>query len=372
MHQNLIETIAFLASFTLVVGGLAFLFSDKASNIPLLKTLKESSIAKIAASGAFALIAWFLPWISLKVLFLALAFVLPLSIFPLKKTLSPLGAVILIFFLIIIALGLLAIPVVFGTYSNILKIATGTLPQININIPPIDISNSSEDVVINRLDKKVLPDTEIPLEDVQNIQISTYSGMELEFTKTNTIEIPSDFVVKKEEENLILSELSQKNVTYVIKVGILSPKNLKINCSGIKITGKADLKDFSLNCNGAKMNADITSEKETSIHCSGLNLTGKLRGENLNIDADGINMSGELYFDKISINSSGINIHTSAKFNDFKISSSGFNGTIEILNSSNERGNLLIDSDGGLARIINKNNAPVEIKTHGFIKLVKE
>lgn len=359
MHQNLIETIAFLASFTLVVGGLAFLFSDKASNIPLLKTLKESSIAKIAASGAFALIAWFLPWISLKVLFLALAFVLLLSIFPLKKTLSPLGTVILIFFLIIIALGLLAIPV-------------STLPQININIPPIDISNSSGDVVINRLDKKVLPDTEIPLEDVQNIQISTYSGMELEFTKTNTIEIPSDFVVKKEGENLILSELSQKNVTYVIKVGTLSPKNLKINCSGIKITGKADLKDFSLNCNGAKMNADITSEKETSIHCSGLNLTGKLRGENLNIDADGINMSGELYFDKISINSSGINIHTSAKFNDFKISSSGFNGIIEILNSSNERGNLLIDSDGGLARVINKNNAPVEIKTHGFIKLVKE
>lgn len=68
MNQNLIETIVFLVAFVALVTGFIFLFSSKTSNLPIVKTFKESATIRVAASGVSILLAWISPWISLKVL----------------------------------------------------------------------------------------------------------------------------------------------------------------------------------------------------------------------------------------------------------------------------------------------------------------
>lgn len=374
MNQNLIETIVFLVAFVALVTGFIFLFSSKTSNLPIVKTFKESATIRVAASGVSILLAWISPWISLKVLLFILSFVLLISIFPIRKGLSSsLSIVLLVLFIMVITVPILGMGLFFNVKTKTIK-DNGTkidIPGIHINIPPITIPNSSNYDL--RPHENFLPDKSISVKDIDSISIKVSSEIELELVEGDTLSYPSRLIETGDNKVLHLEEFSPiKNSTYVIKLGTSLEKNLDIDCTSVKIIGSGNIKDIHINSVGTTINADIVSENNIYINTVGFDLNGKLKGKNLNLNTTGSNIKGELDFDKIILDATGVNIDIKSKFNNFNINATSLNGTLEILNTSDETGEFYIDATGGSLKIINKSKAPIDIKNLGIIKLIRE
>lgn len=374
MNQNLIETIVFLVAFVALVTGFIFLFSSKTSNLPIVKTFKESATIRVAASGVSILLAWISPWISLKVLLFILSFVLLISIFPIRKGLSSsLSIVLLVLFIMVITVPILGMGLFFNVKTKTIK-DNGTkidIPGIHINIPPITIPNSSNYDL--RPHENFLPDKSISVKDIDSISIKVSSEIELELVEGDTLSYPSRLIETGDNKVLHLEEFSPiKNSTYVIKLGTSLEKNLDIDCTSVKIIGSGNIKDIHINSVGTTINADIVSENNIYINTVGFDLNGKLKGKNLNLNTTGSNIKGELDFDKIILDATGVNIDIKSKFNNFNINATSLNGTLEILNTSDETGEFYIDATGGSLKIINKSKAPIDIKNSGIIKLIRE
>ncbi|ABY95486.1 MULTISPECIES: hypothetical protein [Thermoanaerobacter] len=374
MNQNLIETIVFLVAFVALVTGFIFLFSSKTSNLPIVKTFKESATIRVAASGVSILLAWISPWISLKVLLFILSFVLLISIFPIRKGLSSsLSIVLLVLFIMVITVPILGMGLFFNVKTKTIK-DNGTkidIPGIHINIPPITIPNSSNYDL--RPHENFLPDKSISVKDIDSISIKVSSEIELELVEGDTLSYPSRLIETGDNKVLHLEEFSPiKNSTYVIKLGTSLAKNLDIDCTSVKIIGSGNIKDIHINSVGTTINADIVSENNIYINTVGFDLNGKLKGKNLNLNTTGSNIKGELDFDKIILDATGVNIDIKSKFNNFNINATSLNGTLEILNTPDETGEFYIDATGGSLKIINKSKAPIDIKNSGIIKLIRE
>jgi hypothetical protein len=375
MNQNLIETIVFLVAFVALVTGFIFLFSSKTSNLPIVKTFKESATIRVAASGVSILLAWISPWISLKVLLFILSFVLLISIFPIRKGLSSsLSIVLLVLFIMVITVPILGMGLFFNNVKTKTIKDNGTkidIPGIHINIPPITIPNSSNYDL--RPHENFLPDKSISVKDIDSISIKVSSEIELELVEGDTLSYPSRLIETGDNKVLHLEEFSPiKNSTYVIKLGTSLAKNLDIDCTSVKIIGSGNIKDIHINSVGTTINADIVSENNIYINTVGFDLNGKLKGKNLNLNTTGSNIKGELDFDKIILDATGVNIDIKSKFNNFNINATSLNGTLEILNTPDETGEFYIDATGGSLKIINKSKAPIDIKNLGIIKLIRE
>ncbi|ABY91687.1 MAG: hypothetical protein AB2462_04655 [Thermoanaerobacter sp.] len=375
MNQNLIETIVFLVAFVALVTGFIFLFSSKTSNLPIVKTFKESATIRVAASGVSILLAWISPWISLKVLLFILSFVLLISIFPIRKGLSSsLSIVLLVLFIMVITVPILGMGLFFTNVKTKTIKDNGTkidIPGIHINIPPITIPNSSNYDL--RPHENFLPDKSISVKDIDSISIKVSSEIELELVEGDTLSYSSRLIETGDNKVLHLEEFSPiKNSTYVIKLGTSLEKNLDIDCTSVKIIGSGNIKDIHINSVGTTINADIVSENNIYINTVGFDLNGKLKGKNLNLNTTGSNIKGELDFDKIILDATGVNIDIKSKFNNFNINATSLNGTLEILNTSDETGEFYIDATGGSLKIINKSKAPIDIKNLGIIKLIRE
>lgn len=375
MNQNLIETIVFLVAFVALVTGFIFLFSSKTSNLPIVKTFKESATIRVAASGVSILLAWISPWISLKVLLFILSFVLLISIFPIRKGLSSsLSIVLLVLFIMVITVPILGMGLFFTNVKTKTIKDNGTkidIPGIHINIPPITIPNSSNYDL--RPHENFLPDKSISVKDRDSISIKVSSEIELELVEGDTLSYPSRLIETGDNKVLHLEEFSPiKNSTYVIKLGTSLAKNLDIDCTSVKIIGSGNIKDIHINSVGTTINADIVSENNIYINTVGFDLNGKLKGKNLNLNTTGSNIKGELDFDKIILDATGVNINIKSKFNNFNINATSLNGTLEILNTPDETGEFYIDATGGSLKIINKSKAPIDIKNSGIIKLIRE
>lgn len=375
MNQNLIETIVFLVAFVALVTGFIFLFSSKTSNLPIVKTFKESATIRVAASGVSILLAWISPWISLKVLLFILSFVLLISIFPIRKGLSSsLSIVLLVLFIMVITVPILGMGLFFTNVKTKTIKDNGTkidIPGIHINIPPITIPNSSNYDL--RPHENFLPDKSISVKDIDSISIKVSSEIELELVEGDTLSYPSRLIETGDNKVLHLEEFSPiKNSTYVIKLGTSLEKNLDIDCTSVKIIGSGNIKDIHINSVGTTINADIVSENNIYINTVGFDLNGKLKGKNLNLNTTGSNIKGELDFDKIILDATGVNIDIKSKFNNFNINATSLNGTLEILNTPDETGEFYIDATGGSLKIINKSKAPIDIKNLGIIKLIRE
>lgn len=375
MNQNLIETIVFLVAFVALATGFIFLFSSKTSNLPIVKTFKESATIRVAASGVSILLAWISPWISLKVLLFILSFVLLISIFPIRKGLSSsLSIVLLVLFIMVITVPILGMGLFFTNVKTKTIKDNGTkidIPGIHINIPPITIPNSSNYDL--RPHENFLPDKSISVKDIDSISIKVSSEIELELVEGDTLSYSSRLIETGDNKVLHLEEFSPiKNSTYVIKLGASLEKNLDIDCTSVKIIGSGNIKDIHINSVGTTINADIVSENNIYINTVGFDLNGKLKGKNLNLNTTGSNIKGELDFDKIILDATGVNIDIKSKFNNFNINATSLNGTLEILNTSDETGEFYIDATGGSLKIINKSKAPIDIKNLGIIKLIRE
>jgi len=217
---------------------------------------------------------------------------------------------------------------------------------------------------------RILPDSEMSLENIESITIDADSGIQLEFTDGDILHYPSKLSVKEADGNLTISSTDFNAMdTYVIEMGTYKPRNLHIHCNGIKIRGKGNLKDFSLDCAGASINSDILSENNLFIDCSGLDMNGSMKGKILDIDSVGANIRGEIHSSEISLSSTGININLKATFDSFDISSSGLKGVIEVLNPQTQSAVLHIQATGGALSVSSKNNAPVKIESTGFVKI---
>ena len=404
MNQNIIETIVFFVTFIGLVTGFIFLFSSKASNLPMIKTFKESATIRIAASVATILLAWISSWFSLKVLLFIVSFILLISIFPFKiKKASSIIAIIIISFVILSISALLLAPILFMTNLSITNSSSNNTDGIEINLPGLHIktplsylfgertTTKSNDIEINmpglhikvpqdsyfdnNIEKaRILPDSTVNTDTITTIDINMPSqDVELELIENdNTLSYPSHLIQKTEKDVIHLRTTFSNSNTYVIKIGTQTLKKLNINCNSLTITGNGSLKNLYINSVKTKINADIISENNIYINTVGFELNGKLKGKNLNLNTTGSNIKGELDFNKITLDATGVNVNVKSKFNNFNINTTSLNGTLEILNTSDETGDLYMDTAGGSLKIINKNKAPIEIKNSGTIKLIRE
>jgi len=364
MNDNLIETVVFLLSLFAIFVGIVVLFAGRTSNLPFIKKFRESKVLRTAVSVICVLLAWLFPWISVKTLLAVLAFILLISIFPIKKSVTHVSIIIVVIFFGLTALGLVGFYTYQGVSNGISRI---------VNNLPINVYNTAENHSLSIQNERILPDKKMSIKGVDDVRITVNEGIELIFTNDDTLYIPSELEVKKDNQSLIISEpYPKQNVTYVIELGTNSPKTLDIKCAGVKITGSGNFKNFNLNSAGSLIDGNILSDSNIYINCAGLNLRGKLQGKVLNINSAGTNLNGELNFDKIVLNSTGLSVNTRSRFTDFNINATGLNGTIEILNSNDEDGELHIDSTGGSLTVVNKNKAPIDINTSGFIKITRE
>jgi len=371
MKDNLIETVVFLLSLFVIFAGIVVLFAGRTSNLPFIKKFRESKVLRTAISVICVLLAWLFPWISVKILLAVLAFILLISIFPIKKSVTHISIVIVVIFFGLTALGLILIPVGLYTYQGVEGVSNG-ISRIVSNLP-INVYNTAENYPISIQGERIMPDKKISIKVVDNVRITVKGGIELEFTNDDTLYVPSELEVKKDNQSLTISEpYPKQNVTYVIELGTNSNKTLDIKCAGIKITGSGNLKNFNLNSAGSLIDGNILSDSNIYINCAGLNLRGKLQGKALNINSAGTNLNGELNFDKIVVNSTGLSVNARSRFTDFNINTTGLNGTIEILNSNDEDGEIHVGSTGGSLTVVNKNKAPININTSGFIKITRE
>ncbi|HHW58499.1 MAG TPA: hypothetical protein GXX15_12845 [Clostridia bacterium] len=405
MHQNLIETTVFLITLIALATGFIFLFSSKTSNLPMVKTFKESTTIRLITSGISVILAWISPWTSLKVMLFILAFILLISIFPIRKgKSSSLLTILIISFVILFIIPIFIAPILFMTNLGVrtsisndngieinmpgihIKVPQSSLSDdniskkdngIEINMPGLHINVPQSSLFDDNISKRetVLPDTFINIDNINNISIKIPTeAIELEFVENdNTLAYSSELIQKTEKDTIYLQPLfSTKNKTYVIKIGTQTAKELNIDCESIKITGNGNLKNIYINSTETKINANIQAENNMNINSVGFDLNGILKGKNLNLDTTGTNINGELNFYNMIINSTGANINIKSNFKNFNINSTSINGKIEILNSKSENANLKIDTLGGNLKIVNKNNSPVDIKTSGFINLIRE
>ncbi|SHE44814.1 hypothetical protein SAMN02745195_00390 [Thermoanaerobacter uzonensis DSM 18761] len=407
MNQNIIETIVFLVTFIALVTGFIFLFSSKTSNLPMVKTFKESTTIRVTTSVVSILLAWISPFVSLKVLLFIVSFILLISIFPFKiKKASSIIAIIVILFVILSISALLLAPFLFMTNLSIInsntKSTDGTdgieinlpgihikVPQnylfeektstknndIEINMPALHIKVPQESFFDNNISKdKILPDSTVNIESISTINIKIPSqDVELELVENdNTLAYPSHLIQKTEKDIMHLQATFSGNNTYVIQIGTQTLKKLNIDCNSLTIIGNGSLKNLNINSTKTKINANIQIENNININSTGFDLNGKLKGKNLNLNTTGSNIKGELDFDKIILDATGVNIDIKSKFNNFNINATSLNGTLEILNALDETGKFYIDTTGGSLKIINKNNAPIDIKNSGIINLIRE
>ncbi|GEM_PF-942824 len=357
--SNLIKSIVFFAAILLIFVGAVLLFFSKYSNSAVAKKIKESVTVKIMISIISGLIAWFLPWTSLKKVFFGIAIVALFSVFMVKRKVSAFKAV-LIGVLILLAVGIVAVPV-FNYCTNVI-VNHSTKPEIAFDFP-FGIPDGKN---------KILPNSEIPIEHVNHITINVNSDIELELTNDDVLHYPSRLTVEETDGNLTISEPYRTNDTYVIKMGTAALRSVDIHCGGIKIRGNGSFKDFSLNCAGASINSEISSENDIRIDCAGLDISGSMKGKALDIDSVGTDINGELNFNKIQISSTAANIVIKSTFDRFDINSTGLSGTIEILNPQAQSAELYVQATGGNLTVHNKNNAPIEIESTGLVKIIRK
>ncbi|SFQ35904.1 hypothetical protein [Caldicoprobacter faecalis] len=358
--SNLIKSIVFFAAILLIFVGAVLLFFSKYSNSAVAKKIKESATVKIMISMISGLIAWFLPWTSLKMLFFSIAIVALFSVFMVKRKVSAFKAILVGLLALFVVAGIVAVPV-FNYYTNVI-VDHSVAPEISFNFP-FGMPDSKN---------KVLPDSEMPIEHINHITIDVISDIELELTNDDVLHYPSRLTVEEADGNLTISEPYRTNDTYVIKMGTAALRSVDIHCGGIKIRGNGSFKDFSLNCAGASINSKISSENNIRIDCAGLDISGRMEGKTLDIDSVGTDINGELNFNKIQISSTGANIVIKSTFDRFDINSTGLSGTIEILNPQAQSAELYVQATGGNLTVHNKNNAPIEIESTGLVKIIRK
>ncbi|MEG6566920.1 DUF202 domain-containing protein [Thermoanaerobacterium saccharolyticum] len=371
MKNNLIEAVVFLLSIIVILVGFAVVISKKTFNMQLLEKFNESRVMRLIVSLVCTFLAWIMPWFSVKMLLAIAAFGFLISIFPIKKSATHISIAIVVILFGLVALGLIFIPVGLYTYQGIGGVSNSILRIANSF--PIDVQSTADNSPRIDGSERIMPDKKISLKNVKNVNITVKGGIELKFTNGDTIYIPSELNVRSDNGDLTVFETSPKqNTTYVVELGTNPHEAVDIRCAGIEITGSGSFNNFSLNSAGSLINGNIFSDNDVYLNCAGLRLTGNLKGKILNINSAGTALNGELNFNKIVVNSTGLSVNTRSSFDEFNVNSSGLFGKIEILNSSNKSGSLSVSSTGGSLTVVNKNKAPININTSGFIKITRE
>jgi hypothetical protein len=357
-NTNFIKLIVFFAAILLIFIGAVLLFFSKYSDSATTKKIKECTTVKIILSIISGLIAWFMPWPSLKMLFSIIAITVLFSIFAVKRRIGVTKAFLIGFLILIVVLGIISVPL-FSYVTNVF-VKNSVDNEFPLGFP---FSSGHEN-------NRILPDSEMQIEHIDHITIDVASGIELEFTDGNILHYPSELSVKETDGSLTISYIDFNAIdTYVIKIGTAKARKLYTHCSGIKIRGKGNFKDFSLDCAGASINSDIISENDIQIDSSGLDINGSMKGKTLDIDCVGADIRGEMHFNDIQLRSTGTNIIIKTVFDRFDITSSGLNGVIEVLNPQAQNAELYVQATGGTITIDSKNKAPVEIESTGFVKI---
>lgn len=367
MRNNLIESIVFLLSIIVILVGFAVVISKKTFNMQLLKRFNESRMARLIISLVCIFLAWIMPWFSVKMLMAIGAFGFLISIFPIKRNASSISIGIAVTLFVLVALWLVGLY----SYQGVGSISNSVLRITNSF--PIDVKSTADNSPRIDGSERIMPDKKISLKDAKNVNIAVKGGIEIEFTNSDAIYIPSELNVESDNGNLTVFEKTPKqDVTYVIELGTNPNEAVDIRSAGIEITGSGNFNNFSLNSAGSLINGNISSNNDVYLSCAGLKVSGNLKGKVLNINSSGTTLNGELDFNKIIINSTGLAINEMSKFSELNINATGLYGRIDILNSSSERGDLSVSSTGGTLTVVNKNKAPVDINTSGFIKITKE
>lgn len=368
-NQNILGLVSLLVVIFFIALGLFYLVSKDGSNIFQIKKFHTSQTMRLVLSLLSILFAWIFPWTALKILFVLSCILFLLSIFPIKKT----------SFGMVVAVALVTLVIV-GSIISQLHYYSSDKQDFKFSGLSKSISQIISDVITSSDFIEVYhsitysADQDMSIKNFDEIVITCSGGIDLELIDDeDTIYFPSVLKTKVSGKTLkVFDRNTEFNTTYEIKLGTKSLRDVKVSCRGLKIRGNGKFKNLAINSTGSFIQGQIEATNDISIDCAGFDLRADLKGKTLKIDSSGTNINSQLIFDKIEIDSAGLNIRAKARFEDFDINAAGLSGSIDILNSENEKGVLNIEATGGIIKINNPYNAPVTTKTSGYVKLIRE
>ncbi|ADQ40462.1 hypothetical protein Calkr_0948 [Caldicellulosiruptor acetigenus I77R1B] len=368
-NQNVLGLIGLLMVLFFIGLGLFYLISKDSSNIFQIKKFHTSQTVRLVLSLLSILFAWIFPWTALKILFVLSCILFLLSIFPIKKT--SFGMVIAVALVTLVIIGSIISQLHYYSSDKQDFKFSGLSKSISQIIS--DVITSSDFIEVYR-SITYSADQDMSIENFDEIVITCSGGIDLELIDDeDTIYFPSVLKTKVSGKTLkVFNKNTESNTTYEIKLGTKSLRDVKVSCRGLKIRGNGKFKNLAINSTGSFIQGQIEATNDISIDCAGFDLRADLKGKTLKIDSSGTNINSQLIFDKIEIDSAGLNIRAKARFEDFDINAAGLSGSIDILNSENEKGVLNIEATGGIIKINNPYNAPVTTKTSGYVKLIRE
>jgi hypothetical protein len=368
-NQNVLGLIGLLVVIFFIVLGLFYLISKNSSNIFQIKKFHTSQTMRLFLSLLSILFAWIFPWTALKVLFVLSCILFLFSIFTIKKT--SMGMIITIILVILIVVGSI-ISQLHYYFSDKQDFKFSSLSK-SISQIISDVITSSDFIEVYH-SITYSADQDMSIKNFDEIVISCSGGIDLELIDDeDTIYFPSVLKTKVSGKTLkVFDRNTEFDTTYEIRLGTKSSKNVKISCRGLKTRGDGKFKNLTVNSDGSFFQGQIEATDNISLDCAGLELRADFKGKHLKVNSSGANINSQLIFDKIEIDSTGLNIRVKARFEEFDINATGLNGSINILNSENEKGILNIEATGGIVKINNLYSAPVATITSGFVKLIRE
>lgn len=377
-YETFVGTLFTVVIFLLIVLCFIIILRNKRILKHYNLNISNSVILRLIIAFAFAILCFVVSWQILKIMFGCVSVVFLLSMVWRSAQIT-MPQVVVIFFVIVIGLTLLTISTVGITLKSGF-LSEMFFPNVINNFVDGFTDGWNSAVTSNnsfnfRLeDKRIFPDKEIPLDGVKNISIDLQNGLDLKFTSSDILKIPSELQVQKNGNRIIINNkgTEDRNSTYVIELGTDNLEEINIDSKGLKISGDTKLKNLKINSVGCKINATIYAAEAIEIDSAGLYLSGDLTGKELRIDCAGAKIDGKQKFDDITINSTGLQIGIKSEFSNLNLNTTGLSGSIEVLNPKERKGNIEVDSTGGILTIKNPNKADVEINTSGFVKLIRE
>ncbi len=282
---------------------------------------KYPIIFRTSLALALGLLAVFVPFISLKIIFGTSA----LIVFAINmRRYAAFLIVISVIFAIVVAIRFV---VPYDITSNL------GLNNFNFGFPGMTSGT-------------VYPDKYI--QGSQNLFVNV-TGLDLIFDpSTTTIYVPSSLQITRNGNDLNISS-AQNNITFEIVVGTKDKfVNADFHTTGLKVSGDISGEKITFNSVGIDMNSSITA-RTLSIYGVGINVNGTLKASSVEINGTSDRVNLEVSANTMKIN--GVSVDGNLKYTDewtgsrsLIVNSTG--GNLAVYTRSSNQGYLDIQSSG--------------------------
>ncbi len=287
--------------------------------------VKYPIIFRTSLAIALGLLAIFIPFVPLKIIFGAIALV----IFAINlRRYAVLLIVVAIIFAVVVA-ARFSVP--YAAFPNF-GFGSFGIPGVTSNVYPNEYIQGAKYLSID------------------------LTGLDLSFDpSTNTIYIPSSLNVRRNGEVLDISYPDGNNITFRMVIGTKDPiTQAEFHTTGLKVNGDITAGELNFNSVGLTMNSSITA-KAISINGVGVNVNGTFTASSVKINGTGddvdLTLSGATF-----VKIGGVSVNGNLRYADDwtgtrNLDLSSVSGNLLIYTASSNQGHLDIQNNGGFVKI---------------------